>query len=93
MKCPWCEWEGTPRQLHAHLSEVHPDVVWMGERDGKRFYAITCPTCGQAYEQVVKPRFRDPAFLTEFEEQIRLVACDMLINHLIAEHTAYEPGE
>jgi hypothetical protein len=29
---------------------------------------------------------RDPAFLTEFEREIQLVALDMLVNHLLAEH-------
>jgi hypothetical protein len=87
--CPWCAWEGTPRELHAHLSERHPEAVQMGEREGRRFYAVSCPSCGAGYEQQVKPRSRDPDFVREFEQQIRLVAFDMLINHIMAEHATH----
>jgi hypothetical protein len=64
----------------------------VGERDGRRFYALECPVCGAGYEQQVKPRSRDPGFVREFEEQIRLVAFDMLINHLMAEHATQGIG-
>ncbi len=86
MRCPWCEFEGAPRALHAHLAEAHPEEVRFGERGSSRFYAIECPRCGDGYEHVVKPRLRDPGFMEEFQREIRLVAFDMLVNHLMAEH-------
>lgn len=90
MRCPWCDREGQARALHAHLAEEHPEQVRVREEDGERFYAIACPVCGAAYEQRVKPRSRDPGFLEEYGVQIRLVAFDMLINHLMAEHEPLE---
>lgn len=90
MKCPWCEFEGAPRPLHAHLGEEHIEMVEMQERDGKRFYRVTCPVCQDYHEQQVKPRSKDPDFLVEFRKQIALVAFDMLINHLMAEHQALD---
>lgn len=90
MRCPWCAWEGQARGLHAHLAEAHAEQVRVGETGGRRFYAVECPVCGAAYQQGVKPRSRDPGFLEEFGEQVRLVAFDMLINHLMVEHEALQ---
>lgn len=87
MTCPWCEFSGGPRALQAHLTEVHPDGVTFGERPGgTRFYAITCPVCDVSYDQRIKPRSQDAGFIDEFQREIRLVAFDMLVNHLVAEH-------
>lgn len=49
-------------------------------------YRIACPRCGAAHEARVKPRGQDPAFLDTFAKEIRMVAFDMLINHIHAEH-------
>lgn len=99
MKCPWCEVvagrrgdpggrppELTPRALHAHLGEWHGDQVRTGERNGKVFYEITCPECGQKYEHLIRKAARDPEFVEGFGQQIRMVAFDMLVHHLMAEH-------
>lgn len=95
MNCPWCDFSGAPRQLHAHLGESHSEAVRFEEKPGARgvpgspvksFYAIECPLCGSGYEHQIKPRGRDPGFVDEFAGQIRLVAFDMLVNHLLAEH-------
>lgn len=86
MACPWCDFVAGPRSLHAHLGEDHGDRVVFEERGASRFYRITCPVCQEAYEHVIKPRSRDPGFVEEFQMQIRLVAFDMLVNHLLAEH-------
>ncbi len=90
MNCPWCDFEGHPRALHEHLGGSHPEVVRFEERGSERFYAIECPVCRQGYEHVVKPRLRDPGFMDEFQQEIRLVGLDMLVNHLLVEH---EPDE
>ena len=86
MHCPFCSFEGPPRSLHAHLGEQHTDAVRFEERGGRAFYALTCPICGDGYEREIKPRGRDPGFVDEFSTQIRMVALDMLVNHLMGEH-------
>jgi hypothetical protein len=86
VRCPWCDFDEPPRALHAHLGEAHPEQVRFEEKMGRSFYAIDCPICGDGYEQQIKPRGRDPGFVEEFSRQIRLVAFDMLVNHLLAEH-------
>jgi hypothetical protein len=86
VNCPWCPYEGHPRALHAHLAETHPEAVVFEERIGRTFYGITCPVCDDGYRHEIKPRGRDPGFVEEFNAQIRLVAFDMLVNHLLVEH-------
>jgi hypothetical protein len=86
VNCPWCEFEGRPRELHAHLGEAHPEQVVFEERIGRTFYGITCPHCNDGYRHEIKPRGRDAGFVEEFNAQIRLVAFDMLVNHLLVEH-------
>jgi hypothetical protein len=94
LNCPFCSFEGPPRGLHAHLGEQHPDAVRFDEKNGRSFYAVTCPLCGDGYEREIKPRGRDPGFVDEFQTQIRLVALDMLVNHLMGEHEELElPAE
>ncbi len=92
MNCPWCEFEAGPRALHAHLGEQHGDAVGTSERHGKAFYQITCPRCGARYEHAVRKGTRDPDFLAGFEREIRMVALDMLVHHLMAEHEQQRTG-
>jgi hypothetical protein len=87
MQCPWCEFAAAPSALHAHLGERHADQVRTAERNGKVFYEITCPRCGARYEHLVRKAARDPEFLAGFGREIALVAQDMLVHHLMAEHT------
>jgi hypothetical protein len=42
---------------------------------------------------VVRKGARDPEFVAEFEPQIRMVAFDMLVHHLVAEHEQQLTGE
>ncbi len=86
VQCPFCEFEAAPRALHAHLGERHREAVVATADDGNARYEITCPRCGARYRHAVRKGRRDPAFLTEFEREIQLVALDMLVNHLLAEH-------
>jgi hypothetical protein len=87
MTCPYCGLQAPPRQLHAHLAEAHPEGVAFVERGSRRFYALDCPICHAGYEQAIKPGVGDPAILVELEREIRLVGFDMLVNHLLGEHT------
>jgi hypothetical protein len=93
MICPWCEFAAGPRALHAHLGDRHGDAVVTTERYGKVFYEITCPRCGARYEHLVRKGARDPQFLAEFDREIKIVALDMLVHHLMGEHEQQETGE
>jgi hypothetical protein len=90
MRCPFCVFEGPPRALHAHLGEQHPEAIRFEDKGGRSFYAVSCPICGDGYEREIKPRGRDPGFVDEFSAQIRLVAFDTLVNHLLGEHEGLE---
>ena len=92
MNCPWCDFEADPRALHAHLGERHGGAVSTSERHSKTFYEITCPRCGARYEHVVRKGAHDPRFLAEFEQEIQMVALDMLLHHLMAEHQQQQAG-
>ncbi|MDA8324513.1 MAG: hypothetical protein M0030_32525 [Actinomycetota bacterium] len=93
MTCPWCEFAADPAALHAHLGATHGDEVRFSERNGKVFYQIVCPICDARYEHLVRKAARDPEFLAGFARQIQMVALDMLVHHLMAEHEmADEPG-
>lgn len=92
MNCPWCSFEGAPRALHAHLAEEHADAVVTKERNGTHYYEVTCPVCGESYEHRLRKGTRDPRFLEEFGAEIRMVALDMLVHHLVAEHSAQQTG-
>jgi hypothetical protein len=90
VNCPFCSFEAPPRVLHAHLGEQHAEAVRFEDRGEQWFYALECPICGDGYERQIKPRGRDPGFVEEFSAQIRLVAFDMLVNHLLGEHEDLE---
>jgi hypothetical protein len=93
MQCPWCDVSAGPRGLHAHLGEQHGDQVRTGERNGKVFYEITCPACGDRYEHVMRKAGRDTAFVEGFGREIRMVAFDMLVHHMMAEHEVPGAGQ
>lgn len=93
MRCPVCDHEATLRPLHKHLADTHPELVRFEERSGRRYYNVSCPQCGAGYEQAIKPRLNDPEFLVEYENEIRLVALDMLLNHMVGEHLEAAPPQ
>jgi peptide subunit release factor 1 (eRF1) len=93
MNCPFCDFEAGPRAMHAHLGEQHGQAVVTVPEGEQARYEITCPHCGAKYQHVVRKGRRDPAFLTEFEREIQLVALDMLVNHLLAEHEPSGTGD
>ncbi len=95
MRCPLCAYEGKRGELHAHLADDHADAVetWTDSASGRMRYRVACPVCDAAHEASIKPRSHDRAFLQTFAHEIRLVAFDMLLNHLEAEHAALPTGE
>lgn len=90
MKCPYCDLAEQRRKVHVHLVENHSNRLETGrETDRERmFYRIGCPQCDVKIERTIKPRSKDPGFLEEFEREIRLVAFDMLLNHIELAHAA-----
>jgi len=74
--------------IHAHLADAHADRVTMGHRDGPNdpYFQVGCPACDQEAVQSVNPGGRDPRFLEKFGREVRLVAFDLLLYHLQAEH-------
>ncbi len=86
MNCPWCEFSGRPRELHAHLGASHPETVSFEGTGSRRRYSVTCPYCDAGYQQAIKPGLDDPEFLEEYCQEVRLVAFDMLVNHILVEH-------
>ncbi|MFP5361856.1 MAG: hypothetical protein ACLGI5_03915 [Thermoleophilia bacterium] len=70
------------------MVDAHPERVemWTDETTGRMRYRVACPCCGADYEHRVKPRSRDPSFLTTFAAEVRMVGFDMLLNHMTAEH-------
>ena len=90
MRCPLCAYAGPRGDVHAHLADAHPEAVemWTEAESGRMRYRVACPRCGEAHEARVKPRSHDPRFLEEFSREIRLVAADMLLLHVEAEHEA-----
>lgn len=88
MTCPFCEVEAPVRELHAHLGTDHATEIRTEELGERTVYVVTCPYCSDQYRQPIRKGAADPGFLVEFERQIRLVAFDMLINHVLAEHGA-----
>lgn len=92
MKCPYCDFEAAARGVHAHLGQDHGDVVSTGSHGDRFFYFVTCPQCGSEYQHLVAKGARDPAFIEEFDREIRMVALDMLVHHLVAEHDTQGTG-
>jgi hypothetical protein len=74
------------------MGERHGGEVGTSERHGKVFYEITCPRCGARYEHVIRKGIRDREFLAEFEREIQMVALDMFVHHLLAEHEQQHTG-
>jgi len=74
--------------VHAHLAEAHAEEVELGHHEGPNdpYFRIGCPFCDQEAVQSVNPGGRDPRFLEEFAREVRLVAFDLLLYHLQAEH-------
>jgi hypothetical protein len=84
--CPYCDTEGSIRDLHAHLAAEHSGEISTEHIGDRKAYTVTCPYCSERYRQPIKKSAGDPEFLAQFEHQIHLVAFDMLINHVLAEH-------
>lgn len=96
MRCPFCEFTGHRRALHAHLATDHADRVVTKEGANLQLtYELGCPACATVIKRVVNPRNRDPRFLDDNATEIRLVAFDQLLYHLEDAHAepATQPAE
>jgi hypothetical protein len=71
-------------ELHAHLSEIHSEEVTIGvSEDGRLFFEMSCPLCG---EQVKQPLKKRASMLQGYEREIGLVAFDLLLHHFQEKH-------
>lgn len=87
MRCPYCDFQSTRRELHAHLTDTHGDTLqWKEDAAGYTYCVVTCPLCRARYEQIVRKSLKDPGFVEAYARQIRLVVFDILLYHLQAEH-------
>lgn len=74
--------------LHRHLLEAHPELVTV-EVDGPTpQFVVACPCCPEQYRQAIKRGRVGADFVQEFAAEIRLVATDICVQHLIGEHGA-----
>ncbi len=83
MHCAFCDFEGPRPELHAHLTDLHPEQVrtWQNPGSGRRYFELACPDCDESFRHQVKPRSRDPNFLEEYAREIRIVAFDQFLYH------------
>lgn len=93
-RCPFCTLEDRRPAVHAHMVQAHPERMeaWRDAASGRMHYRVTCPVCEDHYERRIKPRSRDARFLEEFAGEVRMVAFDMLLNHVEAEHGETHPA-
>lgn len=92
MKCPFCAHAGSRPELHAHLTDFHPDEVkTRRSASGTMFFVLSCPLCDAEQMQQVKPRSQDPSFLEDHAKEIRVVAFDGFLYHLQLDHKE-DPG-
>ena len=91
MTCPFCGFTGPRPELHAHLTDIHPDKVeTITSASDRRYYQLACPFGDDSWKQEIKPRLRDPGFLEEYSREIRVVAFDQFLYHLQAAHEKEE---
>jgi hypothetical protein len=88
VNCPFCDVELPVRDLHLHLADNHAREIGTEDVGERIVYSVTCPYCSQRHRQPIRKAVGDPEFLAEYQRQIQLVAFDMLIHHLRAEHDA-----
>ncbi len=86
LHCPICREGSDYRGLHLHLKGGHPDMVTIATDVPRRYFEVRCPLCPESYRQTLKTGKATIEFVEEFEDDIRLVASDILLQHLIGEH-------
>ncbi len=92
MRCPFCDAQAEARAMLEHLVDRHAEQVSTQQREEHHYYSVTCPLCQARYSHRVRKAARDPGFLVEFDRQIRMVALDMLVHHLVGEHELEQTG-
>ena len=89
VNCPKDDFFGSPRGLHEHFAMVHPELVEISTIGTKWYYEVKCPSCTETYRQAIRPG-ADGEFAGEYEEEIRAVAMDIVLNHYLGEHVLAE---
>ncbi|RMD99987.1 MAG: hypothetical protein D6814_04525 [Calditrichaeota bacterium] len=85
MKCPYCDFEGHRADLHAHLTDTHPDgiKIYVDAGSQKLVFEMSCPICHQSVKQPLKKK---ASILEEYKREIRMVAYDILLYHFMDNH-------
>lgn len=86
VQCPLDDYKGTPRGLHEHFAADHHELVIIDTSGAKWFYEVKCPVCSESYRQAIRGGGVDYDFTSEYGEEIRAVATDILVNHYLGEH-------
>ncbi len=86
MNCVVCGFEDTWKKIHAHMSGTHLDLVALDRAGDRFFYEVSCPLCDWKFRKEVNPHGRDAGFMDTYEREIRLVAVDLLLYHLVESH-------
>jgi hypothetical protein len=71
---------------HAHMVDTHEDLVEIYRGGSKNYYKVTCMVCGESHQSPIKPGYSSDAFVKEYNREIRVVGCDMLLSHLLGAH-------
>ncbi len=85
-KCPSCEFHGPFMDTHAHMVDAHEELVEISRSGSKNYYRVTCGVCGESHQSPIKPGYVGDSFVKEFNREIRVVGCDMLLSHLLGAH-------
>ncbi|RMG66728.1 MAG: hypothetical protein D6715_06215 [Calditrichaeota bacterium] len=85
MQCPYCNFNGHRMDLHAHLMEQHAEQVkvFVHRVTGKMMYEFQCPLCEEHW---LKPLKKRPSDLQAYVREIRMVAFDLFLYHLMLDH-------
>lgn len=84
MECPYCDLEGIRIRVHKHLMEEHTDVISIDEENALFIYE--CPECGEVGEAKAGIGSGDHDMMENFDNEIKMIVFDQLLNHLEGKH-------
>ena len=87
MNCPYCTFDGSRRQVHAHLIAEHGGRIGARpEADDGPAVAVACPVCAEQVSVPFDPRNRPAQLRDEVEGAAHMVLFDLLLYHMEANH-------
>jgi hypothetical protein len=89
MNCPFCTFDGSRRQVHAHLLAAHGErITARPNAQGGPAVAVDCPFCAQQVSVPFDARDRPDGLREEVEGAARMVLFDLLLYHVEGDHPA-----